>query len=506
MDKILIVDYGSQYNQLISRRIREMHVYSEVVSSEEILIDSSVKGIILSGGPSSVYDEDAPKLPPSILDSGVPVLGICYGMQLMVYNLGGEVKSSPSREYGKSQIAVKSNSALTSGLSKTSTVWMSHGDHVVSIPRGFEITAETNSAIAIIENPEQQLYAVQFHPEVTHTEEGITLIKNFVFNICHAKDNWHVDHWVRDQIQNIKSIVKDERVILGLSGGVDSSVAAALIHQAIGSKLICIFVDTGLLRYEESSSVMRSYQSFKDMNIVHVDASEKFYQALKGITDPEEKRKTIGKVFFDVFEKEKEKYQDAKFLAQGTIYPDVIESISVKGPSATIKSHHNVGGVPGTHTFEMLEPLRSLFKDEVRELGIALGLDRSLVMRHPFPGPGLGIRIIGEITKEKADILRLADKIFLDELHRFGWYDLSSQAFVVLLDVKSVGVMGDQRTYEYVCALRSVNTIDFMTATVTRLPWELLDIVSSRIVNEVKGINRVTYDITSKPPGTIEWE
>lgn len=506
MDKILIVDFGSQYNQLISRRIREMHVFSEVVAPKDIVVDDSVKGIILSGGPSSVYDADAPALPKDLWETNVPILGICYGMQAMVSSFGGVVRSSSTREYGKATMEIVQDSPLTQGMSAKSTVWMSHGDHVEKLPQGFEILAETSSAMAMIANPKQRLYAVQFHPEVTHTEEGTKLLEHFVFDLCGAAASWYVEDWMEDEIQSIRDLVQQDYVILGLSGGVDSSVAAALIHKAIGSQLTCLFVDTGLLRDQEAETVMQSYQNFKGMKILQVDASKQFFEALQGVSDPEQKRKIIGKVFFDVFEAEKSKHQNAKFLAQGTIYPDVIESVSVKGPSATIKSHHNVGGIPGQHQFQILEPLRTLFKDEVRQLGMALGLPRELVMRHPFPGPGLGIRILGEVTKAKADILRHADRIFLDELRREGWYDLTSQAFVVLLGVKSVGVMGDQRTYEYACALRSVNTTDFMTASVSRLSWDLLEKVSSRIVNEVKGINRVTYDLTSKPPGTIEWE
>lgn len=506
MDKILIIDFGSQYNQLISRRIREMHVYSEVVSPNDFQIDESVKGIILSGGPSSVYDKDAPKLPENLWKLEIPILGICYGMQAMVSSLGGIVESSPTREYGKAKMKMVEESLLTKGMSAESVVWMSHGDHVLKLPEGFQLIAKTSSAIAMIANLEQMRYAVQFHPEVTHTEEGTLLLSQFVFELCEAKATWYVEDWMEEQVQFIRDTVQDDHVLLGLSGGVDSSVAAALIHQAIGSQLTCVFVDTGLLRDQEGESVMNSYRHFEGMNILQVDASHQFFDALQGVIDPEQKRKIIGKVFFDVFEAEKAKHQDVKFLAQGTIYPDVIESISVKGPSATIKSHHNVGGIPGKHQFQILEPLRTLFKDEVRQLGLALGLPKELVMRHPFPGPGLGIRILGEVTKEKADILRQADRIFLEELRRQEWYDLSSQAFVVLLGVKSVGVMGDQRTYEYACALRSVHTTDFMTASISRLPWELLETVSSRIVNEVKGINRVTYDLTSKPPGTIEWE
>ncbi len=508
MDQILIIDYGSQYNQLISRRIREMNVYSEIIPYNQKIknISKDIKGIILSGGPSSVYDENAPYLNEDILKLNVPVLGICYGMQLLIQKFGGEVKQSKRREYGRSLINLTENTVLTKNMKETSTIWMSHSDHVVSVPTNFEIIARTDSSIAIVQNIEKQIYTVQFHPEVTHTEEGSKLLSNFVFEICMAKDSWNLSDFVEKTVIDIKEEVKDNQVILGLSGGVDSSVAAALLHKAIGDQLICIFVDTGLLRLNEANEVITGYGGMPHLNIIKVNAKERFLNALKGITDPEQKRKIIGKEFFEVFEATKKDFKQVKYLAQGTIYPDVIESKSVHGPSATIKSHHNVGGIPAQHSFEIIEPLKALFKDEVRKVGITMGLSESLVYRHPFPGPGLGIRILGEVTEDKVEILQRADYIFIRELRKHNLYQKVSQAFVALLPVKTVGVMGDQRTYEYLAALRSVNTTDFMTAHISRLPFDFLELVSTKIINEVKGINRLVYDITSKPPGTIEWE
>ena len=508
MDKILIIDYGSQYNQLISRRIREMQVYSEIIPFNQKIDNpnNDIKGIILSGGPSSVYDKDAPQLNESILKLNVPILGICYGMQLLMQKFGGVVEPSNTREYGKSKITITKNSLLNKNLKETSTVWMSHSDHVVKVPEEFEVIAKTNSSIAMVQNVKKHIYSVQFHPEVTHTEEGNKLLSNFLFDICKANKSWDLNDFIENAILEIKAEVKAENVILGLSGGVDSSVAAALLHKAIGKQLICIFVDTGLLRMNEAEEVMYGYGGMPQLKIIKIDAKDRFFNALKGVTDPEKKRKIIGKEFFEVFESAKADFKHAKYLAQGTIYPDVIESKSVHGPSATIKSHHNVGGVPDQHSFKIIEPLKSLFKDEVRKVGIALGLSESLINRHPFPGPGLGIRIIGEVTKDKVEILQKADYIFIQELRKNNLYRKVSQAFVTLLPVKTVGVMGDQRTYEYVCALRSVNTTDFMTAHISRIPYDFLELVSARIINEVQGINRLVYDITSKPPGTIEWE
>jgi GMP synthase (glutamine-hydrolysing) len=507
MDKIIIIDFGSQYNMLISRRIREMNVYSEVISyQDKIEYDENIKGIILSGGPNSVYDLNSPRLHPSVLELNVPVLGICYGMQILVDKFGGKVVKGEVREYGRNKIRIVKDSSLTLGMNKTSTVWMSHSDHTEAIPESFELLAKSDYAIAIVKHRHKDIYGVQFHPEVTHTVEGEKLLKNFVFNVCQVKADWSMNNFIDSKVLEIKTLVKDDHVILGLSGGVDSTVAAALLSKAIDKQLTCIFVDTGLLRKNEALEVIKNYEIFKDVNIVKVDAKNDFYQALKGIKDPEKKRKTIGRVFFEVFEEEKAKHKDAKFLAQGTIYPDVIESISINGPSHTIKSHHNVGGMPEQKTFKILEPLKELFKDEVRRVGYLLGLDENLINRHPFPGPGLGIRIIGEINQEKVRILQEADQIFINALKRHDLYDKVSQAFAVLLPVKTVGVMGDMRTYENVLAIRSVNSTDFMTAEFSRLPYEFLDEVATEIINKVKGINRVVYDITSKPPGTIEWE
>jgi GMP synthase (glutamine-hydrolysing) len=509
MDKIIVLDFGSQYNQLIARRVRELGVYSEILpfnTNIEILKDDSIKGIILSGGPNSVYDEFAPHIDKELYNIGVPILGICYGMQITQYLFGGKVSPSDKREYGKSELTIIKDSVITKGLPQTSTVWMSHGDHVDKLSDDFSLLATTPSCMAIAKHKELDIYNLQFHPEVTHTEFGETIISNFVTEICMAIPSWNLDDYIEQSIQSIKDKVKEEQVILALSGGVDSSVAATLIHKAIGDQLLCIFVDTGLLRKNEGDKVMELYAKNYNINVIRVNAKDQFLGALKGVKEPEQKRKIIGNEFIKVFESFKEEHKDAKFLAQGTIYPDVIESVSINGPSETIKSHHNVGGLPNDLDFELLEPLRELFKDEVRKVGLALGIPKHMIMRHPFPGPGLGIRILGEIEQSKVSILQEADDIFIEELMNENLYDSVSQAFVVLLPVKSVGVMGDKRTYEYVCAVRSANTLDFMTATFSRLPFEFLDKVASRIINEVRGINRVVYDITSKPPGTIEWE
>lgn len=509
MDKIIILDFGSQYNQLIARRIREMGVYSEVLpynTPVDQILNLSPKGIILSGGPSSVFGDEAALIDKQLLDAGIPVLGICYGMQLIAHLLGGVVKKGEKGEYGKSIFKIVSDIDLFKGVAQESTVWMSHFDEVAKAPEGFQIVGSSNIEIASFANPERKIYAVQFHPEVSHSEYGTQILENFILKICNAKQNWVLKDFISTEIERIKNVVGDKKVILGLSGGVDSSVAAVLIHRAIGDQLTCIFVDTGLLRKDEGKKVMENYGKHFKMNIKMVDASERFLSNLVGVSDPEAKRKSIGRDFVAVFDDESRKFDDASFLAQGTIYPDVIESQSVKGPSATIKSHHNVGGLPEHMKLQLLEPLRDLFKDEVRKVGVELGIPAELVYRHPFPGPGLGIRILGEVDAEKVRILQEADDIFIQELYKHNLYDQVSQAFVVLLPVKSVGVMGDERTYEYTAAVRSANTIDFMTATWSKLPYEFLEIVSNRIINEVNGINRVVYDISSKPPATIEWE
>ena len=507
---IVILDFGSQYNQLIARRVREMGVYAEVVPFHEDIdkiLERKPKGIILSGGPASVYAKGAPTLDKKIFDANIPILGLCYGMQLITHLHGGEVARADKQEFGKASLKLdKKDSLIFKNIPDNTIVWMSHADHVNKMAEGFEIIAHTDSSIAAIENRDKKIYAFQYHPEVTHSEHGFEMLKNFVFEIVGAEKNWSMENYIETTVKEIKEKIGDKKVILGLSGGVDSSVAAMLINKAIGKQLTCIFVDTGLLRKNEAKHVMDIYAQNFDMNIKCINAEERFLSKLKGVEDPEEKRKIIGKEFIEVFNEEAIKLKDAEFLAQGTIYPDVIESVSVKGPSVTIKSHHNVGGLPEDLNFKLLEPLRELFKDEVRKVGRELGIPDYMVDRHPFPGPGLGIRILGEVTKEKADILREADDIFIEELRKEGLYGKVSQAFVVLLPVKSVGVMGDERTYEYTAVLRSANTIDFMTATWSRLPYEFLEKVSNRILNEVKGINRLTYDISSKPPATIEWE
>ncbi len=508
MDKIVILDFGSQYNQLIARRVRELGVYSEVVPfnvSLEELNKPEVKGIILSGGPNSVYDENSPQVDPALFTLK-PILGICYGMQLTQSVFGGKISPAEKREYGKSTLRVLNENILLKGVPSESTVWMSHGDHVDELSSEFELLGDTDSCFAVARHRKLPIYNLQFHPEVTHSEFGTQIISNFVLEVCEASTDWNMGNYIEKTVQDIREQVGDKQVILGLSGGVDSSVAAVLVHKAIGDQLTCIFVDTGLMRKDEGKKVMELYGEHYHMNIKSVDATKLFLDNLKGVKDPEQKRKIIGKDFIEVFNAEKEKMKDANFLAQGTIYPDVIESTSIKGPSSTIKSHHNVGGLPEGMQFELVEPLRELFKDEVRKVGIELGIPEHMVMRHPFPGPGLGIRVVEEVTAEKVRILQEADDIFINELMAVGLYQETSQAFVTLLPCKTVGVMGDNRTYEYVAAIRSVNTSDFMTAHFSRLPYEFLDKVATKIINEVPGINRVVYDITSKPPGTIEWE
>lgn len=508
-NSIIVLDFGSQYNQLIARRVRDMQVYAEVIpctASIDEIKSHQPAGIILSGGPSSVFSEDAFTVPKEIYELGIPVLGICYGMQLTAHLMDGKVSKGSKGEYGKADFHISESCKLFKDIPATSTVWMSHFDEVVEVPKGFIACGKSEAEIASFYNEEKQIYTVQFHPEVSHTTHGEQILKNFVFDICNCDKNWELKDFIQHEIQHIQEKVGDKKVILGLSGGVDSSVAAVLIHKAIGDQLTCIFVDTGLLRLNEGNMVMETYGKHFDINIIKVDAQDRFLGKLEGVSDPEKKRKIIGHEFIEVFNEEANKIKGASFLAQGTIYPDVIESQSVKGPSATIKSHHNVGGLPEEMQLELLEPLRELFKDEVRKVGESLGISHDLVYRHPFPGPGLGIRILGAVDAEKVAILQKADAIFIEELHKNNLYHQVSQAFVVLLPVKSVGVMGDERTYEYTCVVRSADTIDFMTATWSKLPYEVLEKVSNRIINEVKGINRVAYDISSKPPATIEWE
>ncbi len=517
-DKILILDFGSQVTQLIARRVREAHVYCELHPYDMPLDEIKAfnpKGIILSGGPNSVYDSDY-HADTGLFDLGVPVLGICYGMQFMAHHLGGEVQAGNQREFGYAQVQTEEGD-LTRGIEDaphTLDVWMSHGDKVFRLPEGFRITGHTPSCpVAIMENSAKRFYGIQFHPEVTHTKQGRALINRFVLDICAANPSWTMPNYIDEAVAKIRDQVGNDEVILGLSGGVDSSVAAALIHRAIGDQLTCVFVDHGLLRLDEGKNVMQMFAQNLGVKVVHVDASEQFMTKLAGVTDPEQKRKIIGAEFIEVFDAEEKKLTQAKWLAQGTIYPDVIESAGAKTKKAhAIKSHHNVGGLPENMKLKLLEPLRDLFKDEVRELGVALGLPREMVYRHPFPGPGLGVRVLGEVKREYADLLRQADAIFIEELRNttdengVSWYDLTSQAFAVFLPVKSVGVMGDGRTYDYVVALRAVITSDFMTAHWAELPYALLGRVSNRIINEVRGINRVVYDVSGKPPATIEWE
>ncbi len=509
-EKILIFDFGSQYTQLIARRLRELNVYCEIhpFNSEQNFTD--VKGIILSGSPCSVNEEGAPQIDLKYLFKQAPVLGVCYGAQLMAKNLGGIVGKSEHREYGRATMTQTGEfNLLLDGLSHESQVWMSHGDTILQLPENANVIAITNSipvagfAIQGYENP---VYGIQFHPEVYHSTEGLDLLRNFVYKICHCAGDWTPGHFIDETVEKLQETIgENDKVILGLSGGVDSTVAAALLNKAIGHRLICIFIDNGLLRKNEFIEVQDSYKHL-NLNVIGIDASKDFYSALKGISDPETKRKTIGRVFIEVFQREASKFDDAKWLAQGTIYPDVIESVSVKGPSVTIKSHHNVGGLPEKMHLKVVEPLRSLFKDEVRRVGKAIGLSDSLLGRHPFPGPGLGIRILGDITPEKVQLLQNADAIYIEKLREYGWYDKIWQAGTILLPIYSVGVMGDERTYEQVVALRAVGSTDGMTADWVHLPYEILADISNSIINQVKGINRVVYDISSKPPATIEWE
>jgi GMP synthase (glutamine-hydrolysing) len=518
-DKILILDFGSQVTQLIARRIREASVYCEIHPADvgDAFVKAfAPKGIVLSGSHMSAYEQSTDRAPAAVFELGVPVLGICYGMQTMAQQLGGKVEGGHTREFGYAEVRARGHTRLLDGIEDRRNeeghgllnVWMSHGDKVVAMPPGFRLMASTETCpIAGMADEERGYYGVQFHPEVTHTVQGEAILRRFALEICGCRPDWVMGDYVGEAVEKIRTQVGREEVILGLSGGVDSSVAAALIQRAIGEQLTCVFVDTGLLRLAEGQQVIDTFQKHMGMKLIAIDATERFMTALKGVSDPEEKRKIIGREFVHVFQEEAAKLPNAKWLAQGTIYPDVIESAGAKTKKATtIKSHHNVGGLPETLHLKLLEPLRDLFKDEVRNLGLALGLPREMIFRHPFPGPGLGVRILGEVKKEHADLLRRADAIFIEELRSSGWYDRTSQAFAVFLPVKSVGVMGDGRTYEWVVALRAVQTTDFMTAHWAHLPHELLGKVSNRIINEVRGINRVVYDISGKPPATIEWE
>lgn len=517
--KILILDFGSQYTQLIARRVREVGVYSEIRAfdmSEEDIREYDPKGIILSGGPESVAAADSPRAPQLVFELGVPVLGICYGMQTMAEQFGGKVACSNVSEFGYAQIRQVGNGGLLHDIrdhideqgNGLLDVWMSHGDKVVQLPENFELIAETESCpIAGMAHREKPFYGIQFHPEVTHTLQGKRIFEHFVLEQCGCDPLWTPANIVEDAISRVRATVGGDKVLLGLSGGVDSSVVAALLHKAIGEQLTCVFVDNGLLRLHEGDAVMDMFARNMGVKVIRADAEDLFLGKLAGEADPEAKRKIIGNTFIDVFDEEATRLKDVKWLAQGTIYPDVIESAGAKtGKAHVIKSHHNVGGLPEDMAFELVEPLRELFKDEVRQIGLELGLPYDMVYRHPFPGPGLGVRILGEVKKEYADLLREADAIFIEELRRAGWYEKTSQAFAVFLPVKSVGVVGDARRYEYVIALRAVETVDFMTARWAHLPYELLELVSNRIINEISGVSRVTYDVSSKPPATIEWE
>ncbi len=509
-EKILVLDFGSQYTQLIARRVRESKVYSEILpfnASIEKIRNFNPKGIILSGGPSSVYANDAPIPDIKIFQLGIPVLGICYGMQLMAHLFGGKVAKATRREYGKAELIIDNRMSIFQGIQKKTIVWMSHGDRIVRYPPAFEPLAHTaNSPVAAMADQKKGFYALQFHPEVIHTQNGFEILKNFLFKVCKCRPTWTMKSFIESATRDIREKANGKKIVCGISGGVDSSVTAVLVHKAIGDHLTCIFVDNGVLRAGEARKVEETLRKHFNMNIYCVDASERFLNRLKGVIDPEVKRKRIGNEFIKVFEEEAKKIKVVKFLAQGTLYPDVIESVPFKGPSATIKSHHNVGGLLKKMKLKLIEPLRELFKDEVRLLGKELGLPVEIINRHPFPGPGLAIRVIGEVTRERCDILRKADIIVLDEIRKAGLYTELWQSFAVLLPVKSVGVMGDERTYENVIAVRAVKSLDGMTADWAKIPHDVLGIISNKIINEVRGVNRVVYDISSKPPSTIEWE
>jgi len=508
---ILILDYGSQFTQLIARRLRELHIYCEIhpfnVDLEEVS-EPTPGGIILSGGPKSVNDDNAPYLQNKILDWNVPVLGVCYGLQLLAHTeIPGSVEKAKKREYGRANLLINNSEDLLKAIPNESVVWMSHGDHIHTLPSSYEVIGHTaNAKVAAVRHKKEKIYGVQFHPEVAHTDHGKQLLQNFAYKICGLKGDWTSESFIEEQIRSVRKKVGDDKVLCGLSGGVDSTVVATLLHKALGDQLECVFVDNGLLRKNEFEDVMHLYTRDLNLPVRGVDASKLFLDRLKGISDPEEKRKIIGNAFIDVFEDEIGNDTDFKYLAQGTLYPDVIESVSFKGPSATIKSHHNVGGLPEKMKLDLIEPVRELFKDEVREVGKALGIPEHFIGRHPFPGPGLGIRVLGDLSKERLDLLREADYIFIEELKKQNLYNDVWQALAVLLPVQSVGVMGDERTYEFTAALRAVTSVDGMTADWAHLPYEFLAHVSNRIINEIKGINRVVYDISSKPPATIEWE
>ncbi|WP_368645374.1 glutamine-hydrolyzing GMP synthase [Alkalibacterium putridalgicola] len=509
LEKLVVLDFGSQYNQLITRRIREFGVYSELLphtTTAEELKNMNVKGIIFSGGPMSVYDENAFSIDPEIFELGIPILGICYGMQLMTYMLGGEVKPSLNREYGKAEISISDRTAdLFTSLEASENVWMSHGDYVTDLPEGFTVTASNEHCpISAIENADKNFHAVQFHPEVRHTEHGNELLRNFAFGVCDCSGNWSMQNFIDMEVEKIRELVGDKKVLLGLSGGVDSSVVGVLLNKAIGDQLTCIFVDHGLLRKDEGDQVMDSLQGKFGLNVIRVDAKDRFLNKLEGVSDPEQKRKIIGNEFIYVFNDEAAKLDGIDYLAQGTLYTDVIESGTAT--AQTIKSHHNVGGLPDDMTFQLIEPLNTLFKDEVRELGLELDMPESLVWRQPFPGPGLGIRVIGEITEDKLEIVRESDAILREEIKKAGLDRDIWQYFTVLPGFKSVGVMGDARTYDYTIGIRAITSIDGMTADFARIPWDILQKISVRIVNEVSHVNRIVYDITSKPPSTVEWE